>query len=203
MLETEIKFRAADLGLVRSRLLEMGAVLVRERHREDNRLYDFRGGTLAAGRSALRLRTAGRKATLTFKGQPQASRRFKIRPEYETAVGDAAAVSRILKGLGLRPVFRYVKQRTELRLGRVHVCLDELAIGTFVELEGPRPHIARLARKMNVPSGEWIRTGYPQLLRAAGYLHGTAHSSSRSAAPGSSGSSSSSPSSSPSPASSS
>jgi adenylate cyclase, class 2 len=198
VLETEIKFRAADLGLVRSRLLEMGAVLVRERHREDNRLYDFREGTLAAGRSALRLRTAGRRATLTFKGQPQASRRFKIRPEYETAVSDAAAVSRILKGLGLRPVFRYVKQRTELRLGRVHVCLDELVIGTFVELEGPRPHIARLARKMSVPSGEWITSGYPQLLVAAGYLKGAAHSSSRSAAPGSSGSSSSSPSSSPS-----
>jgi predicted adenylyl cyclase CyaB len=198
VLETEIKFRAADLGRIRRELLEMGAVLVRERHREDNRLYDFPSGTLRANHRALRLRIAGKKTYLTFKGTPEKSRRFKIRPEFETEVRDASAVRKILKALGLSPVFRYAKQRTELRLGRVTVCLDELAIGTFVELEGERPHIARLAGRLNVPSRDWVKKDYIQLLIAAGFAKGTTHSSSRSAAPGSSGSSSSSPSSSPS-----
>ncbi len=197
MLETEIKFRAADLERARRELLEMGAVLVRECHREDNGLYDFPSGTLRAARRALRLRTAGKKTYLTFKGTPEKSRRFKIRREFETEVRDAASMRRILKALGLIPVFRYVKRRTELRLGRVTICLDELAIGTFVEMEGERPHIAKLAKRMNIPSRDWVKKDYIQLLIEAGFAKGTTYSSSRSV-PASSGSSSSSPSSSPS-----
>jgi adenylate cyclase class 2 len=197
VLETEIKFRAADLGRVRRDLLEMGAVLVREGHREENGLYDFPGGTLRAGRRALRLRTAGKKAYLTFKGTPEKSRRFKIRREFETEVRDAAALRKILKALGLVPVFRYVKRRTELRWGRVTICLDELVIGTFVELEGERQHIVKLAKRLNVPSRDWVKKDYIRLLIEAGFAKGTTHSSSRSVPP-SSGSSSSSASSSPS-----
>jgi adenylate cyclase class 2 len=197
VLEIEIKFRVADLERVRRDLLEMGAVVIRERHREDNRLYDFPTGTLRANRQALRLRTAGKKTVLTFKGTPEKSRRFKVRREYETEMRDAAALRKILKALGLSPVFRYAKQRTVLRWGRVTICLDELAIGNFVELEGERQHIVKLAKRMNVPSGDWLKKDYIQMLVEAGYAKGTAHSSSRSVPPSSSGSSSSSPSSSP------
>ncbi|MGD0783370.1 MAG: class IV adenylate cyclase, partial [Candidatus Aminicenantales bacterium] len=134
---------------------------------------------------------------LTFKGSPEKSRRFKIRREFETEVRDAAAMRKILKALGLSPVFGYAKRRTVLRWGRVTICLDELAIGTFVELEGERPHIVKLAKRMKVPSRDWVKKDYIQLLIEAGYEKGTTHSSSRSVPP-SSGSSSSSPSSSPS-----
>lgn len=198
MLEIEIKVRMPEPGRVRRDLLAMGAILVRERHREDNILYDFRDGSLQAARRALRLRTAGRKAVLTFKGEPLKSRRFKIRREFETQVHDAGEMRKILKALGLRPVFRYVKQRTVLRLGKVTLCLDELAIGAFLELEGERQHIVKLAKKLNLPPREWIRSDYIRLLIEAGYTKGTTHSSSRSVPPSSSGNSSSSASSSPS-----
>jgi adenylate cyclase, class 2 len=198
MLEIEIKVRAVDLGRIQRELLEMGAVVVRERHREDNVLYDFRGGTISAERRALRLRTAGRRTTLTFKGAPEKSRRFKIRREYETEVRDLRQMRRILQALGLRPVFHYAKHRTVLRQGKVTICLDELAIGSFLELEGERQHIVKLAKKMKIPSQEWIRKDYIRLLIEAGYTKGTTHSSSRSLSPSSSGSSSSSASSSPS-----
>jgi adenylate cyclase class 2 len=198
VLEIEIKIRTADLGRARRELLELGAVVVRERHREDNTLYDFRGGRLRADRRALRLRQAGKKTILTFKGTPEKSRRFKVRREFETEVRDGPALRRILKALGLVPVFRYAKQRTVLNWGRVTICLDELAIGAFIELEGERQHIVKLAKRMAVPSRDWLRLDYVQLLVEAGYPKGTAHSSSRSVPPSSSDPSSSSASSSPS-----
>jgi predicted adenylyl cyclase CyaB len=194
VLEIEIKIRTADLARSRRELLELGAVVVRERHREENVLYDFRGGILTSKRRALRLRTRGARAVLTYKGAPVASRRFKVRPEFETEVRDVRQTRRILKALGLQPVFRYVKRRTELRKGKVKIALDELAVGTFIELEGERPHIARLAKLMKVPSAQWIRGDYVQMLIDAGYSKGTSHSSSRSV-PGSSSGTSSAPSS--------
>ena len=198
MLEIEIKVRVADLAALRRTLLERGAALVRERHREDNVLYDTRSGTLKSARRALRLRTAGSRTVLTLKGAPLASRRFKIRPEYETVVRDAGSTRKILRALGLSPAFRYAKQRTELRLGRVKICLDELAAGTFVELEGERQHIVKLARQLDFSPRHWIRQDYIEILIEAGYPRGTTHSSSRSGPLSSSGRSSGSASSSPS-----
>lgn len=190
MIEIEIKVRVSDLTAVRERLVQMGAVVATERHREDNTLYDFPDGTLKAGRRALRLRTLGKRTILTFKGEPQKSRRFKIRPEFETEVRDGKQARKILQALGLSPVFRYVKKRTILRQGRVTICLDELAIGAFIELEGERQHIARLAEQLGIPSAEWIVKDYIQMLMEAGFPKGTAHSSERSSPGSASGSSS-------------
>ena len=190
MLEIEIKVRVPRPDPVRARLLALGAVVTRERHREDNTLFDFSDGRLTAQGRALRLRTAGKRATLTFKGAPRKSRRFKVREEFETQVRDGGEVRRILKALGLRPIFRYVKMRTAFRLNRVKVCLDELVIGHFLEMEGERPHIARLAEKLGIPSAEWIREDYIRMLIEAGYAKGTTHSSSCPAPPSSSDNSS-------------
>jgi adenylate cyclase class 2 len=190
MIEIEIKVRVSDLPAARERLVQLGATVAKERHLEDNTLYDFPDGTLKAGRRALRLRTAGKRTILTFKGEPQKSRRFKIRPEFETEVRDGKQARKILQALGLSPVFRYVKKRTILRKGRVTICLDELAIGAFIELEGERQHIARLAEQLGIPSTEWIRKDYIQMLIEAGFPKGTAHSSERSSPGSASGSSS-------------
>ncbi|MHB8056098.1 MAG: CYTH domain-containing protein, partial [Candidatus Aminicenantales bacterium] len=62
MIETEIKVRVGDLAALRTRLLAMGAVVVKERHFEENALYDFRDRRLSGRREALRVRRVGRKA---------------------------------------------------------------------------------------------------------------------------------------------
>jgi adenylate cyclase class 2 len=168
MIETEIKVRVDDLTALRTRLLAMGAVVAKERHLEENALYDFRDRRLAGRSEALRVRRVGRKAFLTFKGAPEKSRRFKIRTEYETEVGNARDLVRILQSLGLAEAVRYEKYRTVLRKGSLTICLDETKAGTFVEFEGEREKIARMARSLDMPNKDWIQKSYLTLLREAG-----------------------------------
>ncbi len=167
MTEIEVKVRVDDLAAVKEKLLAMGAVVFKERHLEENTLYDFRDRRLAGRREALRIRRVGRKAFLTFKGTPQKSRKFKIRTEYETEVHDGRSLVRILQSLGMIEVFRYEKHRTVLRKGTLLVCLDETRLGGFVEFEGEREKIARTARALGMSKKDWITKSYPALYREA------------------------------------
>lgn len=168
MTEIEIKVRVDDLPALRARLVALGAAVVKERHFEENTLYDFRDRRLAERREALRVRKVGRKAFLTFKGTPQKSRKFKIRTEYETEARNARDLVRILQALGFAAAARYEKYRTVLKKGTLTICLDETAVGTFVEFEGERETIARMARTLEMPKETWIQKSYLTLLREAG-----------------------------------
>ena len=191
MIEIEIKVRVPDLKVIRARLLELGAVVYRERYHETNTLYDFRDGALRGKKSALRLRTIGRKAYLTFKGTPRPSRRFKVREEFETGVGNGRQIRLILKALGFVPVFAYEKRRTVFKKGTLQICLDEFADGNFLEFEGDREKIVRFARLLKIPRTEWIKLDYVHLLKKAAEEEAEPHSSSLSPPMGSSGKSSS------------
>jgi adenylate cyclase class 2 len=167
MTEVEIKIRIPGVAPVAAKLRELRAVEVKPRHREDNILYDFPSGDLRRRQEALRVRAVGKKCFLTFKGQPQPSRRFKVREEHQTEVRSAAELRKILKSLGLRTAARYGKFRTVFRLGRLTVCLDELSIGTFMELEGKRSEIVKAARALGYGPADFIRTSYLGLLAEA------------------------------------
>jgi predicted adenylyl cyclase CyaB len=168
MLEIEVKIRTDELQAVRNKLEGMGAQVLQERHREDNTLYDYRSRELTKKKQALRLRRRGGRTVLTFKGAPQPSRRFKVREEFETEVRDEKQARRIFKALGLIPVFEYAKHRTVLRLGRVRLCLDETAIGNFLEIEGERNRITALLRSLGIPSRAMIKRDYVEMLQEAG-----------------------------------
>ena len=168
MTEIEVKIRVAEPKALRDKLLVLGAVVSRERHAESNVLYDFDTGALRAGRRALRLRTAGKRATLTFKGEPQKSRSFKVREEFETQVRNPREARKILKALGLKETFAYAKHRTVLRKGRLTIAIDETSVGNFIELEGERHEITRLARSLGFGRADFITTDYVELIRQAG-----------------------------------
>lgn len=191
MLEIEVKVPVPDLKAARERLAGLGAVLVRERHREENTLYDLKDGELGSGHRALRVRTAGRKSFLTYKGAPQKSRKYKVREEFETEVKNVRQTRKILAGLGYRPVFRYEKHRTVLRIKTLKICLDETAVGTFLELEGEREKIAKVSKQMGISKKDWIKLDYIALLIRAGKGGILPYSSSFSSPPTGSGSSSS------------
>ncbi len=191
MLEVEIKVRVADPASARARILAAGAVEWRPRYREINTLYDFRDGRLAGSGRALRLRVMGKKAVLTHKGPPLKSRRFKVREELETEVKKAQVAAKILAELGLVPVFRYEKRRTLFKKGTLTVCLDELAFGNFIEVEGERSKIVRFMKQLGIPRKEWIRSTYIGLMGAAAAAAGAGHSDSLSSEPSSTGKSSS------------
>jgi len=168
MTEIEVKIKVADPKAIREKLLALGAVIARERHAETNVLYDFATAELRTRRQALRLRTAGKRATLTFKGEPQRSRSFKVREESETQVRNPKELRKILKALGLKETFVYAKRRTVLRKARLTIAIDETSVGDFIELEGERHEITRLARALGFGRADFIKSDYVELIVQAG-----------------------------------
>ena len=165
MTEIEVKIRIDDPKTAREKVIGLGAVLVRDRHLETNGLFDFDPGTLHAGRRALRLRMAGKRATLTFKGEPRKSRSFKVREEFETQVRDPKAMRKILKALGLKETFSYKKHRTVLRKSRLTIAIDETTVGNFIELEGERHEITKFARALGYGRADFITRSYVGMIR--------------------------------------
>ena len=168
MTEIEVKIRIGDAKAAREKVLGLGAVVARERHIERNVLFDFASVTLRAGRRALRLRTTGRRATLTFKGEPRKSRSFKVREESETQVRDPRQARKILQALGLRETFAYEKRRTLFRKARLTIALDETAVGNFLELEGERHEIVRFAKALGFGRTDFITESYVDLIADRG-----------------------------------
>src|SRR2546422_2128398 len=69
--ETEIKLEVRDLGAIRRRLAALEFRPIEARHFESNVLFDFKDLRLRKARCLLRLRFAGGKSVLTFKGAPR------------------------------------------------------------------------------------------------------------------------------------
>lgn len=162
-IETEIKVEIGDPEGFCRRLGALGAEALSARHFEDNHLLDFPDDGLRSRRCVLRVRIAGGRATLTFKGASRPGGIFKVREELETGLGDGAAALGILGRIGMRPVFRYQKYRREYGVGGVRVAVDETPIGNYAELEGPEEAIRALACALSFPERDFIRASYHSL----------------------------------------
>lgn len=166
-LETEVKLRVRGLSAVRRRLRQKGFHVIQRRSFEENALFDTAQRRLRRQGSMVRLRSIGGCHWLTFKGPAMAARRYKVRREFETELKDASAARAILAGLGFEPVFRYEKFRT-VYAGRSgwrggEVLLDETPIGEFLELEGGRGWIRRVARALGAGPEDFITETYAAL----------------------------------------
>ena len=168
MTEIEVKIRIANPEKLKEKFAALGAELTKDRHWEENTLYDFPSRSLFSQKRALRLRTENKKAYLTFKGPPLKSRKFKIREEYETEVKNGKQMKKILKELGLIPTFQYKKYRTTYRLKKCKICLDETSIGNYLELEGEQSQIVRIANDLGFSKKEFIKLDYVQLIKNEG-----------------------------------
>lgn len=166
--ETEIKLRVASPDLARDRLRRLGAARVGERRFEDNVLFDDAAGSLRRSGRVLRLRRAGGDALLTFKGPGQLVADVKAREERETAVADPESTLRILAGLGFTPRFRYQKYRETYRHGDAEIVIDELPIGTFLEIEGAPDAIHDAARRLGFARADYVLESYVALFLAGG-----------------------------------
>ena len=199
--ETEIKLAVTDAKEFVRKLKKLGARKVfggTGRVHEWNVLFDTDKNELAARGQLLRIRTERRdgagpkqsrskreRVLLTFKGpvrsgnnnagsspEPVAGQRHKVREEIELEVSDAAALTKVFEGMGLRGWFRYEKFRTTYRLPAwqkwadgLLIEVDETPIGTFVELEGPPGAIDRAAREMGFSERDYILANYLTLYR--------------------------------------
>ena len=164
--ETEIKFRVADLAGLRRRLEATGFRLMTPRAFESNVLYDTPDRQMRARTEILRIRNYGGRWVVTHKRLPDGSagpERHKHRVETETEVADGAPLEQIFLSLGLTAAFRYEKWRTEWGDGEGHCVVDETPIGNFAELEGASEWIDGVAARLGVDPAQYITLSYGRL----------------------------------------
>jgi adenylate cyclase class 2 len=166
-LETEIKFRVADLAALEERLESAGFRLETPRSFEANTLYDTPDRQMRARTEILRIRSYAGRWTLTHKRLPgadvAAQDRHKHRVETETGVAHGDALAEFFLCLGLIAAFRYEKWRTEWTDGEGHCVIDETPIGDFAELEGPSQWIDRTALRLGIDPADYITLSYGRL----------------------------------------
>jgi len=134
--ETEVKFYVNDLKRVEERVRGLGAQLIQPRIFESNLRFDLPDGSFLREGKALRLRQ-DEAARITFKGAALYTEGVRSRPEFETTLGDFETGRKILEALGYVLIATYEKYRSTYELGDLHIMLDELPYGNFVEIEGP------------------------------------------------------------------
>jgi len=136
--EIEVKFPVADLAQVEARLQSLGAQLTQPRVHETNLRLDTTDQSLTRTLQVLRLRQDS-QARVTYKGPGITRDGVRIRQEFEFAVSDFEAARNLFEALGYAVSMMYEKYRAVYDLDDVHVTLDEMPYGSFVEIEGPQP----------------------------------------------------------------
>jgi adenylate cyclase class 2 len=162
--ETEIKLAVKDARSARYLLRKAGFVVSQPRVFEANTVFDLPELSLRTSSSLLRIRQAGKVATITYKGAPDAGK-YKSREELETKIENASAMTAIMERLGYHPVFRYEKYRTEYHQPRRSgvATLDETPVGVFLELEGTPHWIDRTARVLGFQESDYLTASYARI----------------------------------------
>ncbi|MDH3881215.1 MAG: class IV adenylate cyclase, partial [Desulfobacteraceae bacterium] len=146
-LETEVKFYLPNIDPVRTRMIDLGAVY-KDRIFETNIRFEDPEKSLIKKKSLLRLRK-DKKITLTYKSEPPfKDNQFKILQEFEVEVSDFDAMEHILKSLGFQEEQIYEKWRETYILDDTHLCLDTMPYGDFIEIEGNKESIQKLASQI-------------------------------------------------------
>jgi adenylate cyclase class 2 len=161
--EVEVKISVADVASARRIIRGAGFKIHKARIFEQNLVLDDDAGTLKSSDRLLRVRTAGRLLTCTFKGPGKAGI-HKRREEREFHPDNAAECLAVFGGLGYQPVYSYEKYRTEFTNGSEGVVtLDETPIGVFLELEGPARWIDATAKQLGFSRKDYITASYSAL----------------------------------------
>ncbi len=162
--ETEAKFYIQDLKKIELRLRELKAQLIQPRTHEVNLRFDDAEDGLRNAHRVLRLRQDD-KARLTYKG-PSTEKEGGIlsRREIEFVVEDFEIAREFLEALGYKVVVFYEKFRATYELNDIHIMLDELPYGEFVEIEGENTEaIRKIANLLGLDWNAMVKAGYHAL----------------------------------------
>ena len=169
MIETEVKVRFNGEAQAARALIEShGFGVLEPRTLESDQVFDRGDSELRLADQLLRLRRAGSRSTVTYKG-PAARGPHKSREEIEFDVSDAETFELVLERLGYSPSFRYEKYRTKFAAAPGLITIDETPIGVFLELEGPAEWIDGTAGLLGFARSEYLTASYAALYRE--YLH--------------------------------
>jgi adenylate cyclase class 2 len=169
MLEVEAKFYVMDLAKIESHLRELDAQLIQPRILETNIRFDLPDASFRSERRVLRLRR-DTDARLTYKDPSQNEQGVLSRREIEFTVDDFDKAKQFLEALGYQPIFFYEKHRTTYELqtaeASVHIMLDELPYGNFVEIEGETvEQIQEISNKLSLKWDTAIARSYNALFQ--------------------------------------
>ena len=166
-LEIEVKIKIASPQLFRRKLREAGFRIHRRRVFERNAMFVTEPPSLRPRGCVVRLREAGNRFTITYKG-PASVGKHKSREEIEFTVSDAAAAQEFFGRLGYQSKFIYEKYRTEYKEQEPSgiVTLDETPIGIYAELEGTEKWIDSTARILGIADKDYITSSYGEIGRA-------------------------------------
>ena len=162
--ETEAKFYIQNLRKIELRLHELKAQLIQPRTHETNLRFDNANRDLRNTYRVLRLRQDD-KARFTFKG-PSIEKEGGVlsRQEIEFVVEDFDNAKLFLEALGFIAVVFYEKFRATYKIHDIHVMLDELPYGEFVEIEGENViEIHNIANLLGLNWEVMINAGYHAL----------------------------------------
>ncbi len=121
----------------------------------------------------LRLRQ-DEKARFTFKGPSEEMEGGVLgRQEIEFVVEDFSNAKLFLEALGFKPVVFYEKFRATYELNGIHIMLDELPYGKFVEIEGEQvQELRRIADLLELKWENMVKAGYHALFDRAARKYG-------------------------------
>jgi adenylate cyclase, class 2 len=161
--EIEVKFFVKKLDSLEQQLRALQAHLEQERVFEVNLRFDTADGDLTREFKALRLRQ-DTIARLTFKGPGTFKDGIRTRQELEFTVSDFEMARAFLEALGFSVSFIYEKYRTTYGIEGMHIALDELPYGNFIEIEGPDPAAIRvLSRRLGLDWNTSVADSYAVL----------------------------------------
>lgn len=160
-LEIEVKFYLDIKEISRNQILNRIAELGGRSNGavfERNIRFEDEGHSLLEKKSLLRLRK-DRRTRLTFKSESagvsgQDRKNFKIFNELEVDVSDFSTMVRILEALGFHQAQVYEKWRETFVVGNSLICMDTMPFGEFLEIEGQREEIPKLAAEIGL---DWNR----------------------------------------------
>ncbi|MFP4477603.1 MAG: class IV adenylate cyclase [Desulfatibacillaceae bacterium] len=151
--EVEVKFHLENPERVRNRLVRANAE-AHGRRFEHNVRFDDDAGSLRASGRLLRIRRDG-GCRLTYKEPSEVEEsEFKVHREWEVTASDCGALAGILKGLGFSRTQVYEKYRETFVLGDTKLLIDTMPYGVFLELEGPRDSLRKIASDLRL---DWSR----------------------------------------------
>jgi adenylate cyclase, class 2 len=171
MIEVEVKVRA-DHSKVRPILEKIGASKIGIEEQSDT-YFAAPYRDFAKTDEALRIRSLGGQAVLTYKG-PKLDKVSKTREELETPV-DEATTAKIFQALGFLEAGIVRKKREIFNAGEIIVCLDAVeGLGEFLEVEldvegekyikSARDQLFEFLAQLGLNEKDSIRTSYLEMV---------------------------------------
>jgi adenylate cyclase class 2 len=171
MLEIEIKVKVINIDEIKNRILSIGGKHS-ETVVEEDLYYNAPHRDFGVTDEALRVRSAGGKTILTYKGPKNTLMGSKIREEHNVQLDKSETFDTILRNLGFKPVARVRKLREYYTYQEFSIALDKVDdLGEFIEIElitendakNAAIRVDNLAEKLGVV-GDRISISYLELL---------------------------------------